>query len=209
MLVKCSFSRFVKDSFRHTVSSSECGSLFKAYSRHKALFMGLKRRWCFFEKRDWITGRYRDKFHAYASINSKLQLPPPLRVFEHLKISSFKYLPPTFTSEPFARENEVFNPPHFKIKHVYSDGKTWRFLFTPPQPRKVQIYHSPGTNDSKIPVGCPGEGDVEASNWSMHYSSVSLSLLYMHYLFENVCVRGRYLLLMCVAKHDTHWDLNS
>ena len=84
--------------------------------------------------------------------------PPPLRVFEHLKISSFKFLPPTFTSEPFARENEVFNPPHFKIKHVYSDGKTWRFLFTPPQPRKVQIYHSPGTNDSKIPVGCPGKG---------------------------------------------------
>ena len=158
MLVKCSFSRFVKDSFRHTVSSSEWVSLFQAYSRHKALFMGLKRRWCFFEKRDWITGRYRDKFHAYASINSKLQLPPPLRVFEHLKISSFKFLPPTFTSEPFARENEVFNPPHFKIKHVYSDGKTWRFLFTPPQPRKVQIYHSPGTNDSKIPVGCPGKG---------------------------------------------------
>ena len=47
----------------------------------------------------------------------------------------------------------------FKIKHVYSNGKTWRFLFTPPQPRKVQIYHSPGTNDSKIPMGCPGKGE--------------------------------------------------
>ena len=159
MLVKCSFSRFVKDSFRHTVSSSEFGSLFKAYSRHKALFMGLKRRWCFFEKRDWITGRYRDKFHAYASINSKLQPPPPLPsgYLNTWKLVPSNSCPRNLLLSHSLAKMKSLTP--FKIKHVYSNGKTWRFLFTPPQPRKVQIYHSPGTNDSKIPMGCPGKGE--------------------------------------------------
>ena len=52
-------------------------------------------------------------------------------------------------------------------------------------------------DDIKIPMGCPGEGDVEASNWSMRYFLVLLSLL------ENVYVRGKYLFLKWDAKHDT------
>ena len=40
---------------------------------------------------------------------------------------------------------------------------------SPPQPRKVQISHFSGTDDSKIRAGCPGEGNVKASNWSMQF----------------------------------------
>lgn len=34
----------------------------------------------------------------------------------------------------------------------------------PPQPGKVQIPHSPGTENAQLPVGCPGSGNVEVSN---------------------------------------------
>ena len=78
----------------------------------------------------------------------------------------------------------------FKIKHVYSNGKTWRFLFTPPQPRKVQIYHSPGTNDSKIPMGCPGKGEC----WGFELINalfLCLAFAPLHALpfWKHLCVR--------------------
>ena len=46
MLVQCGSSRFAEDSLAHTIAIA-C----TVYSRCKASFMGLKRRWCFFEKR--------------------------------------------------------------------------------------------------------------------------------------------------------------
>ena len=39
---------------------------------------------------------------------------------------------------------------------------------SPPFHRNVQIPPSPGTMHSQMPGVCPGEGDVEVSNWSAH-----------------------------------------
>ena len=89
-----------------------------------------------------------------------------------------------FPPDAFAHEDELifFNLLH--NNHVYSAGKTWHFRFKfPTHPGKVQIPHprvallweipySLGTDDSQMPMGCPGEGDVEASNWSAHKNAV-------------------------------------
>ena len=53
-----------------------------------------ERRWCSFEKRNSIAFglfRHKDKFHAFASLNSKIQTPfppppPPHRVFKSLRL---------------------------------------------------------------------------------------------------------------------------
>lgn len=34
----------------------------------------------------------------------------------------------------------------------------------PPQPGKVQIIHSPDTENAQMPVGCPGGGNAQVSN---------------------------------------------
>ena len=48
---------------------------------------------------------------------------------------------------------------------MYSAVNTWHFRLKFATPvRKGSNFLSLGTDDSKIPVGCPGEGDVEASN---------------------------------------------
>ena len=40
--------------------------------------------------------------------------------------------------------------------------------FSPPHAGKGQIPHTPGTEDSQMPVVFPGGGDVEVSIWSAH-----------------------------------------
>ena len=48
---------------------------------------------------------------------------------------------------------------------MYSAVNTWHFRLKFATPvRKGSNFLSLGTDDSKIPVGCPGEGDVETSN---------------------------------------------
>ena len=52
---------------------------FTMYSRHKALFIGLRRRWCFFEKRNSISvdlRRYWSKFHTLRRSIRRFNFPP-------------------------------------------------------------------------------------------------------------------------------------
>lgn len=52
---------------------------FTMYSRHKALFIGLRRRWCFFEKRNSISvdlSRYWSKFHTLHRSIRRFNFPP-------------------------------------------------------------------------------------------------------------------------------------
>ena len=57
--------------------------------------------------------------------------------------------------EPFLPNHLLMNylplkPPYWKIKDLYSIGKTWHNSNSPPQPSKVQIPHSPGSVDSQV-----------------------------------------------------------
>ena len=119
----------------------------------------------------------------YASVNSKLQLTSPME-FELLKISppGPKLCSNTPNQVLFFLERKTQRPwlsthlPSFKtlgLADLYLCNPLERIDISssnsPPQPRKVQISHFSGTDDSKIRVGSPGEGNVKASNWSMQF----------------------------------------
>ena len=187
MLVKSGFSRFAEDSFGHTMQPSECISLLRCARNTNPRLWGLNVVDASLGSEIQLlcarVGAETNFMLIYASVNSKLQLP------SSVKIELWKLVPPgpklcsnALTKFIFFLERKTQWPwlsthlPSFKtlgLADLYLCNPVERIDISgsnsPPQPRKVQISYFSGTDDSKIRVGCPGEGNVKASNWSMQF----------------------------------------